>query len=76
MPRRCHTNSVEGYFSISSGVCAACISTAKRSICTVIFAEYDFRYNHRVALGFNDGDRAALAVKNAAGKRLTYRGAH
>jgi transposase len=25
-------------------------------------AEYDFRYNHRVALGFNDGERAALAV--------------
>ncbi len=39
-------------------------------------AEYDFRYNHRVALGFNDGERAALAVKGAAGKRLTYRHSH
>jgi hypothetical protein len=38
--------------------------------------EYDFRYNHRVAFGFNDGERAALSVKNAAGKRLTYRGTH
>jgi len=37
-------------------------------------AEYDFRYNHRIALGFSDRERAALAVKNAAGKRLTYRG--
>ena len=37
-------------------------------------AEYDFRYNHRVALGYGDRERAALAVKNAAGKRLTYRG--
>jgi hypothetical protein len=36
-------------------------------------AEYDFRY-HRVKLGYNDGERAALAVKNATGKRLTYRG--
>ena len=39
-------------------------------------AEFDFRYNHRVALGFNDGDRAAMAVKNADGKRLTYRQPH
>jgi hypothetical protein len=37
-------------------------------------AEYDFRYNHRIAIGFNDRERATLAVKNAAGKRLTYRG--
>ena len=37
-------------------------------------AEYDFRYNHRTALGFNDGERAALAIKSADGKRLTYRG--
>ena len=58
----------------SSAVCGASISTAKRSICIAILAEYDFRYNHRIALGFNDGERAALAVKNAAGKRLTYRG--
>ncbi len=35
-------------------------------------AEYDFRYNHRIALDYNDGDRAV----NAAGKRLTYRGTH
>jgi hypothetical protein len=28
---------------------------------------------HRVALGVNDGERADLAVKGAAGKRLTYR---
>jgi hypothetical protein len=26
-------------------------------------AEYDFRYNHRVALGYNDGERASLAVR-------------
>jgi hypothetical protein len=32
-------------------------------------AEYDFRYNHRIRLGFDDGERAALAVKGAAGKR-------
>ena len=39
-------------------------------------AEFDFRYNHRIRLGYNDGDRAALAVKNADGKCLTYRQPH
>jgi hypothetical protein len=36
-------------------------------------AEYDFRYNNRVALGVNDGERAARAIVSASGKRLTYR---
>ena len=35
-------------------------------------SEFDFRYNNRVALGVNDGERAALAVKGIEGKRLTY----
>jgi hypothetical protein len=36
-------------------------------------AEFDFRYSSRVALGIKDGERADLAVKGAASKRLTYR---
>ena len=39
-------------------------------------AEYDFRYNHRVKLGFNDVDRAIAIIKGAEGKRLTYRRPH
>jgi hypothetical protein len=39
-------------------------------------AEFDFRYSNRVALGVNDGERRTLAIKGAAGKRLTYRGRH
>jgi hypothetical protein len=35
-------------------------------------AEFDFRYNHRVRLGYGDTERASLAVKGAEGKRLTY----
>lgn len=35
-------------------------------------AEYDFRYNHRIALGIDDGDRMLAAVRGAEGKRLTY----
>ena len=36
-------------------------------------AEFDFRYNRRSALGVNDNERAAQALKGIAGKRLTYR---
>ena len=36
-------------------------------------AECDFRYNTRLALGYDDAGRAALAIKAIAGKRLTYR---
>jgi hypothetical protein len=36
-------------------------------------AEFDFRYNTRIALGYADGDRAPLAMKGIEGKRLTYR---
>jgi hypothetical protein len=36
-------------------------------------AEFDFRHNTRTALGVNDTERAAKAIKGIAGKRLTYR---
>jgi len=35
--------------------------------------EFDFRWNTRTKLGFSDIDRAAHALKNIGGKRLTYR---
>ena len=71
-----HTNSAEGYFSIfkrgMKGIYQHC---AEKHLHRYL-AEYDFRYNTRTALGFNDGERAALAVKSAEGKRLTYRQPH
>jgi hypothetical protein len=39
-------------------------------------AEFNSRYNHRIRLGYNDGERAALAIKGATGKRLTYQQPH
>jgi hypothetical protein len=36
-------------------------------------AEFEFRYNTRIALGMDDWDRATMAIKGAEGKRLTYR---
>ncbi len=71
-----HTNTAEGYFSIFKRGMRGVYQHCKEKHLHRYLSEYDFRYNHRIALGYNDGDRAALAVKNAAGKRLTYRGHH
>ena len=70
------TNSVEGYFSIFKRGMKGVYQHCGEKHLHRYLAEYDFRYNHRVKLGFNDGERAALAVKGASGKRLTYRGSH
>jgi hypothetical protein len=54
-----HTNSAEGYFSIfkrGTRVYQHC----KEKHLHRYLAEYDFRYDDRVALGYNDGKRAAL----------------
>jgi transposase-like protein len=74
--RKIHSNTVEGYFSIFKRGMKGIYQHCKEKHLHRYLAEYDFRYNHRVKLGFNDGERAALAVKNATGKRLTYRGPH
>ena len=34
---------------------------------------FDFRWNTGQKLRFSDTDRAAVALKNVGGKRLTYR---
>ena len=71
-----HVNSAEGYFSIfKRGMRGIYQHCAEKHLHRYL-AEYDFRYNHRVALGFDDGERAAMALKGAEGKRLTYRQPH
>ena len=68
-----HTNSVEGFFSIfkrgMKGVYQHC---AEKHLHRYL-AEFDFRYNSRVALGINDLARADRALMGITGKRLTYR---
>jgi hypothetical protein len=70
------TNTVEGYYSIfkrgMKGVYQHC---AEKHLHRYL-SEFDFRYSNRSALGVNDGERRTLAIKGAAGKRLTYRGRH
>ena len=70
------TNSVEGYFSIFKRGMRGVYQHCSEKHLHRYLAEFDFRFNHRTALGFNDGDRAALALKGIEGKRLTYRLPH
>ena len=71
-----HTNTAEGYFSIFKRGMRGIYQHCGEKHLHRYLAEYDFRYNHRIRLGYNDGDRAAIAVKNGDGKRLTYRQSH
>lgn len=67
-----HTNTIEGYFSIfkrgMKGIYQHC---AKKHLHRYV-AEFNFRYSHRIALGYNDSDRADALLKGVIGKRLTY----
>jgi transposase-like protein len=71
-----HTNTVENYFSILKRRIIGTYHHVSETHLHRYTAEFDFRYNRRSALGFNDTERAADAVKGIAGKRLTYRQPH
>jgi hypothetical protein len=71
-----HTNTVEGVFSVfKRGMKGTYQHCAEKHLHRYL-AEFDFRYNNRVALGVNDTDRAERALKGIVGKRLTYKTAH
>jgi len=65
-----HTNTVEGFFSIlKRGITGTYHHVGVKHLWRYL-GEFDFRYNER---GITDSARAALAAKQAEGKRLTYR---
>ncbi|GAC1330733.1 MAG: IS1595 family transposase [Beijerinckiaceae bacterium] len=68
-----HTNSAEGYFSIFKRGMRGIYQHCGEKHLHRYLAEYDHRYNHRVALGYSDIDRTIIAIKGVAGKRLMYR---
>jgi hypothetical protein len=71
---RIHSNTVEGYFSIfkrgMKGVYQHC---GKKHLHRHV-AEFEFRYNNRIANGVDDRARAGEALRGIVGKRLTYGG--
>ena len=68
-----HTNTVEGYYSIFKRGMKGVYQHCGEKHLHRYLAEFDFRYSNRIKLGINDIARADIAIKNAVGKRLTYR---
>lgn len=70
--REVHSNTVEGYFSIFKRGMKGVFQHCGEQHLHRYLAEFEFRYNHRVALGYNDPDRSRMALHGIVGKRLTY----
>lgn len=69
-----HTNTVEGFYSIFKRGMKGVYQHCSEKHLHRYLAEFDFRYNNRVALGVDDLSRALNALVGAKGKRLTYEG--
>jgi transposase-like protein len=68
-----HSNTVENVFSVFKRGMTGVYHFCGEAHLHRYLAEFDFRYNNRSALGVEDTERAAKAVKGAEGKRLMYR---
>lgn len=67
-----HTNTIENVFSVfKRGMKGTYQHCAEKHLHRYL-AEFDFRYNQRIALGVNDIERTDKLVKAIVGKRLTY----
>jgi hypothetical protein len=71
-----HTNTLEGFFSIFKRGIVGVYQHVDTKHFDRYLAEFDFRQNTRAKLGIDDVQRTAIAVKGAAGKRLTYQTTH
>lgn len=71
-----HTNTLEGFFSVFKRGMVGTYQHCGEQHLQRYLAEFDFRANHRVKLGFDDATRADIALQGIAGKRLTYRRTH
>lgn len=69
-----HTNTVEGFYSIFKRGMKGVYQHCGKQHLHRYAAEFDFRYNNRVANGVDDVERGAIALRNVVGKRLTYQG--
>jgi transposase-like protein len=67
------TNTIESYFSVFKRGMRGTYQHCSEKHLHRYLAEFDFRYNNRIALGIGDSDRASELAKGIVGKRLTYR---
>jgi transposase-like protein len=68
------TNSVEGFFGIFKRGMVGVYQHCGEQHLQRYLDEFSFRYNNRERLGMDDTERAAMAIRGAEGKRLTYEG--
>lgn len=68
-----HTNTAEGFFGVFKRGMTGVYQHCDEKYLHRYLSEYEFRFNTRSKLGVNDKERATLALKGAAGKRLTLR---
>jgi hypothetical protein len=68
-----HTNTIEGFFSIFKRGMKGVYQHCREQHLHRYLAEFDFRYNNRIALGANDTIRSETALKGIVGKRRMYR---
>ena len=67
-----HTNTIEGCFSVFKRGMKGVYQHCDKKHLHRYVAEFEFRYNNRVANGIADGERANRALSGIVGKRLTY----
>ena len=70
------TNTIEGYFSVFKRGMKGVYQHCREKHLHRYLAEFDFRYNNRVALKIDDMQRTVNALAGIEGKRLTYRRPH
>jgi hypothetical protein len=68
-----HTNTVESSFALLKRGLYGTFHNVSEAHLQRYATEFDFRWNTRIAAGYNDTERAAVTLKNIGGKRLTYR---
>jgi transposase-like protein len=68
-----HTNTVEGYYSIFKRGMKGVYQHCSEKHLHRYVAEFDFRYNNRIALGIGDKERVTKIAAGITGKRLIYR---
>ncbi len=67
-----HVNTAEGYFSIFKRGLVGTYQHMSEQHLHRYLAEFDFRMNYRVKLGYSDDMRRDIALQGICGKRLTY----
>jgi transposase-like protein len=67
-----HTNTAENFFSILKRGINGVYHHVSEAHLPRYLAEFDFRYNNRIANGIDDAARTRLALSMVGGKRLRY----